>query len=150
MLPLHQEVLEIFSATVINLGLVSLAVQTCGNEEPIQFSISASGTLHGLTESTRKPVISDRNGHVCMSQICKLHCSECSLHVTQLHSLEFYILIFLMSGEIKMRTGSMCKGYCTLNALSIVIQASRSSRWSRFFTMEETTLHCSLGSETKQ
>lgn len=48
-------------------------------------------------------------------------------HVTQLYSLEFYILIFLMSGEIKMRTGSMCKGYCTLNALSIVIQASWSS-----------------------
>lgn len=65
MLPLHQEVLEIFSATVINLDLVSLAVQTCGNEEPIQFSVSASGTLHGLMESTRKPVISDGNGHMC-------------------------------------------------------------------------------------
>lgn len=65
MLPLHQEMLEIFSATAINLGLVSLVVQTCGNEEPIQFSISVSGTLHGLTESTHKPVISDRNGHMC-------------------------------------------------------------------------------------
>lgn len=65
MLPSHQEALEIFSATVINLGLVSLAVQTCGNEEPIQFSISASGTLRGLMESTHKPVISDRDGHMC-------------------------------------------------------------------------------------
>lgn len=64
-LPSHQEALEIFSATVINLGLVSLVVQTCGNEEPIQFSISASGTLHGLMESTHKPVISDRDGHMC-------------------------------------------------------------------------------------
>lgn len=65
MLPSHQEALEIFSATVINLGLVSLVVQTCGNEEPIQFSISVSGTLHGLKESTHKPVISDRDGHMC-------------------------------------------------------------------------------------
>lgn len=65
MLPLHQEVVEIFSATAIDLGLVSLAAQSCGNEEPIQFSVSASGTLHGLTESTHKPVISDRSGHMC-------------------------------------------------------------------------------------
>lgn len=53
MLPSYQEALEIFSATVINLGLVSLVVQTCGNEEPIQFSLSVSGTLHGPMESTR-------------------------------------------------------------------------------------------------
>lgn len=65
MLPSHQEALEIFSATVISLGLVSLVVQTCGNEEPIQFSISVSGILHGLMESTHKTVISDRDGHMC-------------------------------------------------------------------------------------
>lgn len=46
--------MEIFSATASDTGLVSLVVQTCGNEEPIQFPLSVSGTLHGLTESTHK------------------------------------------------------------------------------------------------
>lgn len=62
-LPSPREALEIFSA--IDVGLVSLAVQTCGNEEPIQFPVSVRGTLPGLTESTHSAVISDRDGHMC-------------------------------------------------------------------------------------
>lgn len=54
-----------YLVVLLYLGLVSLTVQTCGNDEAIQFSISASGTLHGLMESTHKRVISDRNGHMC-------------------------------------------------------------------------------------
>lgn len=62
-LPSPQEALEIFSA--ISVGLVSLVVQTCGNEEPIQFPISVRGTLPELLESTHRAVISDRDGHMC-------------------------------------------------------------------------------------
>lgn len=56
MLPSHQEALEIFSATVINLGFVSLAVQTRGNEEPIQFSISVAVHFVGSWKAHTNPL----------------------------------------------------------------------------------------------